>query len=99
MKKIEIDNISYEYHKGRKVFENFSLELYNGETTFLTGKNGSGKTTLTKLIMGIHKPSSGQIKIFGKNTKEESLATIGQMIGYVFQYPEDSFLVQQLWKN
>lgn len=88
MKKIEIDNISYEYHKGRKVFENFSLELYNGETTFLIGKNGSGKTTLTKLIMGIYKPSSGQIKIFGKNTKEESLSTIGQMIGYVFQYPE-----------
>lgn len=85
---IEITNITYKYPKGRKVFDCFSLELNKGETTFLTGKNGSGKTTLTKLIMGILKPSSGNIKIFGKSTNELSLASIGQEIGYVFQYPE-----------
>lgn len=86
--KIEINNISYEYHKGSKVFENLSLQLNNGETTVLTGKNGSGKTTLTKLIMGIIKPSSGEIKIFGRKTTSLSLGSIGEIIGYVFQYPE-----------
>lgn len=86
--KIEINNISYEYPRGRKVFENFSLSLENGEITFLTGKNGSGKTTLSKLIMGILKPSAGDIEIFGQNTKDLSLGSIGEMIGYVFQYPE-----------
>ncbi|HPX00259.1 MAG TPA: ABC transporter ATP-binding protein, partial [Sedimentibacter sp.] len=86
--RIEINNISYEYPRGRRVFENFSLSLENGQTTFLTGKNGSGKTTLTKLIMGILKPSKGDIKIFGQSTKDLSLAAIGDMIGYVFQYPE-----------
>lgn len=86
--KIEINNVSYEYYKGKQVFENLSLYLNNGEVTILTGKNGSGKTTLTKLIMGIIKPSSGQIKIFGKNIDSLSLGGIGEIIGYVFQYPE-----------
>jgi energy-coupling factor transport system ATP-binding protein len=85
---IELNNISYKYPKGRKVFDNFSLQLNNGEITVLTGKNGSGKTTLTKLIMGILKPSSGEIKLFGQSTRELSLGSIGEMVGYVFQYPE-----------
>ncbi len=85
--KIEINNISYGYNK-RYVFENISMQLKNGETTVLTGKNGSGKTTLTKLIMGIIKPYFGEIKIFGKKTTSLSLGGIGEIIGYVFQYPE-----------
>ncbi|WP_326906679.1 energy-coupling factor ABC transporter ATP-binding protein [Sedimentibacter sp. MB31-C6] len=86
--KIEINNISYGYNRRRKVFENFSLQINNEETTILTGKNGSGKTTLTKLIMGIIKPSYGEIKIFGQRTADMSLGSIGKIIGYVFQYPE-----------
>ncbi len=85
---IEIKNISFDYPRGRKVFDNFYLDLKNGETTILAGKNGSGKTTLTKLIMGIFKPSVGEIKIFGQSTARLSLGSIGETIGYVFQYPE-----------
>jgi len=89
--KIIIDKISFSYinhNKEVKVFDKFSLILNNGEVTFLTGKNGSGKTTLTKLIMGIIKPTSGSIKLFGSDTSDMTLGQIGQIIGYVFQYPE-----------
>lgn len=85
---IEINNITYKYHKGRTVYEDFSLQIKNEESTVITGKNGCGKTTLTKLIMGILKPQSGDIKIFGHNTKNLTLGQTGEMIGYVFQYPE-----------
>lgn len=85
---IEVKNIKYKYHKGRNIFEDFSMEINCGESTVITGKNGSGKTTLTKLMMGILKPLSGDIMIFKKNTKDLSLGQIGGMIGYVFQYPE-----------
>ncbi|AOT69554.1 energy-coupling factor ABC transporter ATP-binding protein [Geosporobacter ferrireducens] len=85
---IEVSNITYQYHKGRKVFEDFSVQFDCRESTVITGKNGSGKTTLTKLIMGILKPQSGNIFIFGKNTKDLSLGQTGEMIGYVLQYPE-----------
>lgn len=85
---IEISSITYNYKKGRTVFENFSLKIKNEESTVITGKNGCGKTTLTKLIMGILKPQLGDIRIFGHNTKDLSLGQTGEMIGYVFQYPE-----------
>lgn len=87
-KQIEISSLTYKYKKGRMVFENFNLSLNCQETTILVGKNGSGKTTLTKLILGILKPQVGDIKIFGKDIKNLSLGQIGEMIGYVFQYPE-----------
>lgn len=87
-KYIELKNINYKYNNGRIVFQDFSLKLNCEETTILTGENGSGKTTLTKLIMGILKPQSGDIFIFGKNSKKISLAEIGKILGYVFQYPD-----------
>lgn len=85
---IEINNLTYKYNKSRNVFDNFSLNINCEESTVIIGSNGSGKTTLTKLIMGILTPLSGEIKIFNNNIKNLSLGAIGQLIGYVFQYPE-----------
>ena len=87
-KYIELNNITYEYKNGIKVFEDFSLKINCEEFAFISGKNGSGKTTLTKLIMGILKPQKGNIHIFSKDIKNLSLGQIGQEIGYVFQFPE-----------
>lgn len=88
---IEINNISFKYNKKNNIFENFSLKINSAETTFLTGKNGCGKTTLVKLIMGILKPQSGNINIFGQNTSKISLGQSGELIGYVFQNSERQF--------
>jgi len=85
---IEINNISYKYNKGRIVFKDFSLNLNCEESTVLVGKNGSGKTTLVKIIMGIIKPQLGEIKIFNQEASNLSLGKTGEMIGYVYQYPE-----------
>lgn len=85
---IELKRINYKYNKGKTIFHDFSLKLNCSETTIITGENGSGKTTLTKLIMGILKPQSGHIFILGKNSKEMSLGDIGEILGYVFQYPD-----------
>jgi len=48
------------------VIKNLSLTVNKGEFILLTGPNGSGKTTLLKLIAGITKPDSGEIKTYGK---------------------------------
>lgn len=87
-KYIAIKNISYKYKNGRPVLKNLSLDIKGDEITFLTGKNGSGKTTLTKLIMGILNPQSGSISISGVDNKNLTLGQVGDLIGYVFQFPE-----------
>lgn len=52
---------------GKFIFKNINFELEQGDTLFVTGKNGSGKTTLLKVISGIIRPDSGDIKIDGKS--------------------------------
>lgn len=46
---------------GRKIIDNFSLEIKKGDVICLTGASGIGKTTLLNIIMGFVKPDSGEI--------------------------------------
>lgn len=62
------------------MLENINLELYDKDYLIVVGPNGGGKTTLVKLILGILKPSEGDIKILGKSPKDAL-----NFIGYVPQ--------------
>jgi energy-coupling factor transport system ATP-binding protein len=93
---IEINNVSFSYINGKSIFKDFSLKLDCEETTILTGKNGSGKTTLSKLIVGVLKPQLGNIMILGESSKSMSLGRIGELIGYVYQYPERQLFAQSV---
>ena len=66
----------------------FTVEA--GDRIGLVGPNGSGKTTLCQIIMGLLKPESGEVKIFGKErTSEADFAEIRGRIGYLFQDSDD----------
>lgn len=53
------------YHKDFRVLNNVSFSISKGEMVGIIGKNGSGKSTLLKIITGLLKPSSGNIKVIG----------------------------------
>ncbi|MDI6890138.1 MAG: ABC transporter ATP-binding protein [Thermodesulfovibrionales bacterium] len=87
---IEIRDLCFSYANGRKVFNSLNFSLKSGDRIGLTGPNGAGKTTLLHLIMGLLKPNSGEIKIFGKVRKEEKDFTeVRQRIGLLFQDSDD----------
>ena len=73
MSLLKVDNISIEFdnktNKKQKVtvLSNINLEVNEGEIVAVVGESGCGKTTLGKLIVGIHKPSKGEIYYKGKN--------------------------------
>ena len=67
---LEIENVEKKYKK--EVLRGINLAMEPGEVRVLLGKNGAGKSTLLKLILGLAKPTAGQIKVFGKKTGEES---------------------------
>lgn len=63
---IKIDNVFFQY-QGNYVLEEVSAEVNQGDFVGVLGPNGSGKTTLLKIILGVLKPESGSVKIFGKD--------------------------------
>lgn len=70
------------------VHENLDLDLFKGEILGVVGGSGTGKSVLLRSIVGLHKPSKGQIRIFGKdlsalNTQERSETE--QRFGVLFQ--------------
>lgn len=77
----------------KKSFKDFTIEKFNlkvekGFITGFIGPNGSGKTTTIKLIMNLIKPEDGNIKIFGKDVRNNE-EEIRERIGFV--YAEDTY--------
>ncbi|MEM7699559.1 MAG: ABC transporter ATP-binding protein [Verrucomicrobiota bacterium] len=56
-----------------------SLEIAPGEVLGLLGANGAGKTTLINMVLGIVKPTSGTVEVFGKDLQSHRLASLQRM--------------------
>ena len=88
-KAIEIKNLVKRYDDNFQLGE-LSLDIPAGEIIGLIGENGAGKTTLIKSILDILKTNKGEIKIFGKNLKNNEI-NIKEDIGVVLDnsfFPE-----------
>ena len=89
---ISINNISFAY-KDKKVFDNFSLNISDGEFVSVIGKNGSGKSTLVKLFNGLLIPKSGDIIVNGiKTSDSEKIFDLRRSISVVFQNPDNQLV-------
>jgi zinc/manganese transport system ATP-binding protein len=76
---LEVDHIDVTF-SGRKVLDGVSFEIRAGEFTGLIGSNGVGKTTLLRVILGLQRPDSGQVRVLG-----EALSGARGSLGYVPQ--------------
>jgi ABC-type Mn2+/Zn2+ transport system ATPase subunit len=63
---IELRGVSAGYEPGRPVIRDVDLTVNAGERIALVGANGAGKSTLLKVIVGILKPMSGTVRVFGE---------------------------------
>lgn len=89
---LEISRVTFTYpRKTKPALREVDLAMEKEELLAVVGPNGSGKTTLTKLIIGVLKAASGEIRLAGRPVGQYSLGEIGRRIGYVFQNPDLQF--------
>lgn len=92
---LELKNISYSVNvieqgekQKKEILKNISIKFDTNKYYCITGPNGSGKSTLAKIIMGIVKPTGGNIYFDGKDITNLSITERAKLgISFAFQQP------------
>lgn len=87
---LKLSKICYYYPGGPWVLNNLDFQMHTGDRIGLVAPNGSGKTTLFHIIMGLLRPISGSVEIFGKvRQAEKDFVEVRRRIGLLFQDADD----------
>lgn len=87
--KVEVKNLSFAYSDATpNVIEKLNLTINAGESVAITGPSGCGKSTLLKLMLGLNKPSSGEILVDGISLNQIGARQYRQQIAAVMQDDE-----------
>jgi zinc transport system ATP-binding protein len=74
---VEIQNVSVKYPNGITAIDGINLDINPKDILALIGPNGAGKSTLLKVILGLIKPTSGTVKLFGCQDLSKNLKYVG----------------------
>lgn len=75
---------------GADVLSRVNLSLAAGERLAIVGPNGAGKTTLLRTLVGLERPSAGQVRLFGTACgSERDFRALRPRVGYLFQDSDD----------
>src|SRR6201996_6694677 len=90
MSPVSITNATKVYEGGVEALRGVSLDFAAGRITALLGRSGCGKTTLLNLCGAMDFPSSGEVQVAGKETRQLRDAELTDLrrnkIGFVFQF-------------
>jgi len=95
---IEFKNLNFAYpdNSSKKVLENISFTIKQGEYVGILGHTGSGKTTITDLLLKIYDVDNGQLFYDGNDINKITLKSIRENVSFV---PQDNFLFSDTIKN
>jgi ATP-binding cassette subfamily B protein RaxB len=83
---INIRNLSFQYASNEEsVLKNVNFTVEQGESVCIVGSSGCGKSTLLKLLLGLLKPSTGQIELDGQSIHKSGLRNYREKIAVVMQ--------------
>ena len=84
--RLEVRGLAFRYSDAEPdVLQACSLVIEPGESVAIVGPSGCGKTTLIKLMLGIHAPQAGEIRVGGVELRQLGLHRWREMIGTVMQ--------------
>jgi ATP-binding cassette, subfamily B, bacterial len=95
--KVEFEHVRFGYDDETPVLKDLSFRVEPGQVAALVGPSGTGKTTVISLIPRFYDPSSGHVKIDGKNTRDFTLKSLREQMSFVLQ--ETLLFRATLWEN
>lgn len=96
-KSIEFVNVSFQYPETDTwVLQNVSFTIKTNMKFGIIGTTGSGKSTIAKLLVGVYRPTKGQILIDGKPIEDYDRSKLNALFGYVAQ---DIFLFSETLRD
>src|SRR5437762_13148075 len=84
---VETTRLTKIYQNPNIAINDVSLSIEPGHVLGLLGPNGAGKTTLLRLILGLHRPTAGSVKVFGRRMSPNA-ADLRRRIGYIPTNPQ-----------
>lgn len=86
IKQVSYNNVSFAHNSSNGyAVSNINIHIQGGETVAFVGPSGSGKTTLVKLLLGLYKPSSGQVLYNNIESTKIELTELRKQLGLVSQ--------------
>jgi ATP-binding cassette, subfamily B, bacterial CvaB/MchF/RaxB len=96
--RIDVRGVTFRYADNEAdVLQGLTLTIEPGESVAIVGPSGGGKTTLLKLMLGIHAPQSGEVRVGGLPLAQLGLAQWRAMVGTVMQ--DDALLTGSVIDN
>ncbi len=89
---IELENVARDYPGGVRALSEVSLNVTDGEIFGLLGVNGAGKSTLIKIITTLLRPSTGHVRVLGRDPQKEGVE-LKRLLGVV---PQENNLDNEL---
>src|SRR5437899_10783165 len=84
---VETTRLTKIYQNRQIAINDVSLAIEPGHVLGLLGPNGAGKTTLLRIVLGLHRPTAGSVKVFGRRMSPNA-ADLRRRIGYIPTNPQ-----------
>jgi energy-coupling factor transport system ATP-binding protein len=85
---VEITDLFHRYPAGVEALSGVSLTVRQAEFVAIVGENGAGKTTLAKHLIGLLRPTSGTVRVQGRDVRRVPVHQVAQWVGFLFQDPD-----------
>jgi ATP-binding cassette subfamily B protein len=82
---VQFVGVSFAYDPGRRVLDQIHFTVEAGQHVAVIGRSGTGKSTLASLLLRLHDPTQGQIRIDGRDIREFTVASLRGQISVVLQ--------------